>query len=50
MAGRPPAQVVLYEGDAGPEVGHNAPVSSYFDRLWRGGQKNRRFFFFVRGP
>ena len=37
--------VVLYEGEAGPECGHHVMSSSYFDRLWKGGSKTRRFFF-----
>jgi tRNA G46 methylase TrmB len=39
--------VVLYEGEAGPECGHHVASSSYFDRLWKGGSKTRRFFFCV---
>ena len=37
--------VLLYEGEAGPECGHHVVSSSYFDRLWKGGSKTRRFFF-----
>lgn len=42
--------VVLYEGEAGPECGHHVVSSSYFDRLWKGGSKTRRFFFCARFP
>ena len=28
-------------------AGHRATSSSYFDRMWKEGAKNRRFFFYV---
>ena len=38
-------RISLYEGLPGPECGvANVSASSYFDRLWRGHQQQRRFF------
>lgn len=39
--------ITLWRGDPGPEGGHIADSSSYFDRMWSLGQKKRRWFLFV---
>ena len=36
--------VCLYEGMPGASHGYMTGTTSYFDRLWQSGRKNRRFF------
>jgi hypothetical protein len=45
--------ITLHQGAPGPECGHSAEASSYFDRLWRRGiskhsHKQERFFLCIR--
>ena len=37
----------LYDGIPGPDSGHAANVTSYFDRFWEHGNKRERYFIFV---
>lgn len=39
--------VRLFEGLPGPEHGHGVGGSSYFDRLWKEGDKVKRYYFCV---
>jgi hypothetical protein len=38
----------VWRGEPGPEVGHIAAASSYFDRMWDLGQKKRRWILYLR--
>ncbi|KAJ1394757.1 hypothetical protein B484DRAFT_459110, partial [Ochromonadaceae sp. CCMP2298] len=42
------SSVDVWRGEPGPEVGHIAAASSYFDRMWDLGQKKRRWIIFLR--
>ena len=39
--------MVVYEGVPGPEVGHELPASSFFDRMWAAGKKTKRYTLFL---
>jgi pentatricopeptide repeat protein len=42
------SEVVLYVGKPGPECGHMTDASSYFDRLWKRGNLDERYFIVLR--
>lgn len=43
--------VKLFEGTPGPECGHlSTDSSSYFDRMWKEGDKHKRYYFCVTRP
>ena len=41
-------RIVLWRGVPGPQVGHMVNASSYFDRLWENGNRNDRWFLYLK--